>query len=329
MGLKLKHPIVPSASPLSRTLDGIRKMEDAGAPAIVMYSLFEEQIEWESKVLDHYLSYGSESFAEATSYYPDLAHYNIGPEEYLNLIVKAKTATRIPIIASLNGVSTGGWIEYAHKIEEAGADALELNLYYIATDLLRTGSEIEQMYLDVVRDVKKTVTIPVAVKLSPFFSSTANMAYRLAAQGADALVLFNRFYQPDFDLEHLEVVPHLERAAAAIALDGDPAWARARGLRNHYRRASHRRCAERSDGRREGHDDGLRVVGTRSGPHQSGAGRREVVDDRTRVRLGDTDDRQFEPGEPGATGDDRARQLHEESAVVEPRPDQCHDVNRR
>ncbi len=209
MGLKLKHPIVPSASPLSKNLDGIRKMEDAGAPAVVMYSLFEEQIEWESRVLDHYLSYGSESFAEATSYYPDLAHYNVGPDEYLNLISKAKAATSIPIIGSLNGVSTGGWIEYAHKIQEAGADAIELNLYYIATDLLRTGAEVEQMYLDVVRDVKKTVTIPVAVKLSPFFSSTANMAYRLAAQGADALVLFNRFYQPDFDLEHLEVVPHL------------------------------------------------------------------------------------------------------------------------
>ncbi|HEY3291437.1 MAG TPA: dihydroorotate dehydrogenase-like protein [Anaerolineae bacterium] len=209
MGLKLKHPIVPSASPLSKTLDGIRRMEDANAPAIVMYSLFEEQITYESKVLDHYLSYGSESYAEATSYYPDLAHYNIGPEEYLGLVSKAKAATKIPIIASLNGVSTGGWIEYARKIQEAGADGLELNLYYIATDLLRTGAEVEQMYLDVLRDVKKTVTIPVAVKLSPFFSSTANMAYRLAAQGADALVLFNRFYQPDFDLEHLDVVPHL------------------------------------------------------------------------------------------------------------------------
>ena len=156
MGLKLKHPIVPSASPLSKNLDGIRKMEDAGAPAVVMYSLFEEQIEWESRVLDHYLSYGSESFAEATSYYPDLAHYNVGPDEYLNLISKAKAATSIPIIGSLNGVSTGGWIEYAHKIQEAGADAIELNLYYIATDLLRTGAEVEQMYLDVVRDVKKT-----------------------------------------------------------------------------------------------------------------------------------------------------------------------------
>jgi dihydroorotate dehydrogenase (fumarate) len=209
MGLKLKHPIVPSASPLSRTLDGIRKMEDAGASAVVMYSLFEEQITWESQVLDHYLSYGAESFAEAITYYPDMAHYNIGPEDYLNLISKAKAATNIPIIGSLNGVSTGGWIEYARKIQQAGADALELNVYYIPTDLLRTGAEVEQMYLDVVRDVKNSISIPIAVKISPFFSSTANMAHRLAVQGADALVMFNRFYQPDFDLENLDVVSNL------------------------------------------------------------------------------------------------------------------------
>jgi dihydroorotate dehydrogenase (fumarate) len=209
MGLKLKHPIVPSASPLSRNLDSIRKLEDAGAPAIVMYSLFEEQITWESNILDHYLSYGTDSFQEAATYFPDMKTYNIGPEEYLNLISQAKAATNIPIIGSLNGVSTGGWVEYARKIQQAGADALELNVYYIATDLLRSGAEVEQMYLDVVRDVKNSVNIPVGVKIGPFFSSTANMAHRLAVQGADALVLFNRFYQPDFDLENLEVVPHL------------------------------------------------------------------------------------------------------------------------
>jgi dihydroorotate dehydrogenase (fumarate) len=209
MGLKLKHPIVPSASPLSRSLDSIRKLEDAGAPAIVMYSLFEEQITWESNILDHYLSYGTESFQEAATYFPDMKTYNVGPEEYLNLISQAKAATNIPIIGSLNGVSTGGWVEYARKIQQAGADALELNVYYIATDLLRSGAEVEQMYLDVVRDVKNSVNIPVGVKIGPFFSSTANMAHRLAVQGADALVLFNRFYQPDFDLENLEVVPHL------------------------------------------------------------------------------------------------------------------------
>lgn len=209
MGLNLKNPIVPSASPLSESLDNICRMEDAGAAAIVMYSLFEEQISQESHQLDHYLSYGVDSFAESLDYFPDMAEYKVGPDEYLNLVSRAKLVTDIPIIGSLNGVSTGGWVEYAQKIERAGADALELNIYYIPTDIGMTGVEVEQMYLDVVKDVKSYVSIPVAVKLSPYFSATANMAYRLAEAGADALVLFNRFYQPDFDLENLEVVPHL------------------------------------------------------------------------------------------------------------------------
>jgi dihydroorotate dehydrogenase (fumarate) len=209
MGMTLKNPIVPSSSPLSESLDNIRRMEDAGAGAVVMYSLFEEQINLESEQLDHYLDYGTYTFPEALTYYPDLGTYKVGPDEYLNLIRQAKEAVEIPIIGSLNGVSTGGWIEYARKIEEAGADALELNVYYIPTDLRLTGSEVEQIYLDVLRDVKASVSIPVAMKLSPYFSATANVAYRLAEAGADALVLFNRFYQPDFDLENLEVVPRL------------------------------------------------------------------------------------------------------------------------
>lgn len=209
MGMTLKNPIVPSSSPLSESLDSIRRMEDAGAAAIVMYSLFEEQITLESYQLDHYLSYGAESFAEALSYFPNMETYKVGPDNYLNLIHQAKQAVEIPIIGSLNGVSTGGWIEYARKIQEAGADGLELNVYYIPTDLRTTSAEVEQLYLDILRDVKKTVSIPVAMKLSPYFSATANMAYRLAEAGADALVLFNRFYQPDFDLENLEVVPRL------------------------------------------------------------------------------------------------------------------------
>jgi len=209
MGMTLKNPIVPSASPLSENLDTICEMEDAGAAAIVMYSLFEEQITWQSHQLDHYLSYGVESFAEATNYFPDMTHYHIGPEAYLKLINRAKMATNIPIIGSLNGVSTGGWIEYAKKIEEAGADALELNTYYIPTDIGMPGIEVEQMYMDVVQDVKNSISIPIAVKLCPYFSAPANMAYQLAQIGTNALVLFNRFYQPDFDLENLEVVPHL------------------------------------------------------------------------------------------------------------------------
>jgi dihydroorotate dehydrogenase (fumarate) len=209
MGINLKNPVVPSASPLSENLDNIRRMEDAGASAVVMYSLFEEQITLESHQLDHYLSYGVESFAEALSYFPEMETYKVGPDEYLSRIQAAKEAVDIPIIGSLNGVSTGGWIEYARKIEQAGADALELNVYYIPTDLNMTGAEVEQMYLDVLRDVKKVVSIPIAMKLSPFFSATANMAHRLAGAGVDALVLFNRFYQPDFDLENLEVVARL------------------------------------------------------------------------------------------------------------------------
>ena len=209
IGLTLKNPIVPSASPLSRSVEHICQLEDAGAAAVVMYSLFEEQISHQSHQLDHYLSYGSDSFAESLSYFPGMAVYNIGPEEYLNLISRAKRVVDIPIIGSLNGVSTGGWIDYARKIEQAGADALELNIYYIPTDVGMPSIEVEQMYVDVVKDVKQNVSIPVAVKLSPYFSATANMAYRLAEAGADGLVLFNRFYQPDFDLEYLEVTPHL------------------------------------------------------------------------------------------------------------------------
>jgi dihydroorotate dehydrogenase (fumarate) len=209
MGLELEHPVVPSASPLSESLDGIRRMEDAGAAAIVMYSLFEEQITLEGQQIDHYLSYGAESFAEALTYFPEMEDYKVGPEEYLNRVRRAVEAVDIPIIGSLNGVSTGGWIEYGRAIEEAGADGLELNIYYIPTDIDLSGAEVEQIYLDIVRDVTQSVSIPVAVKLSPYFSATANMARRLTEGGASALVLFNRFYQPDFDLEHLEVVPNL------------------------------------------------------------------------------------------------------------------------
>jgi dihydroorotate dehydrogenase (fumarate) len=207
LGMHLKNPVVPSASPLSRTLDGIKRMEDAGAAAIVMYSLFEEQIHHEAAELDHYLSYGTQSFAEALSYFPETAEYNLGPEEYIEHIRKAKEAVDIPIIGSLNGISTGGWIQYAKKIEQAGANALELNVYYIPTDQKLTSEAVEQRYIEVLKAVKSTVKIPVAMKLSPFFSSMANMATRLDQAGADGLVLFNRFYQPDLDIDALEVVP--------------------------------------------------------------------------------------------------------------------------
>ena len=214
LGLTLKSPIVAAASPLSMSIETIALMEQAGVGAIVMHSLFEEQITQESRNLDHYLTFGAESFAEALSYFPDLGSYNVGPEEYLELIRKAKETVSVPIIGSLNGVSTGGWVNYARKIQEAGADALELNLYYIPTDPRLSGAEVEEMYLQVVRDVKKTVTIPVAFKMAPYFTSTANMAKKLVDAGADGLVMFNRFYQPDFDLEQLEVTPSLHLSSS-------------------------------------------------------------------------------------------------------------------
>ncbi len=206
LGLTLKNPLVVSSSPLSEKIDNIRRMEDAGAAAVVLHSLFEEQITLESQYLDRYLSHGTESFAESLTYLPDMASYNLGPDGYLEHVRHARAAVDIPIIGSLNGSSTGGWISYAKKIEEAGADALELNLYYIPTDPDLSGAQVEQMYIDLVRDVKASVSIPVAVKLGHSFSAFANLARRLDQAGANGLVLFNRFYQPDFDLENLEVV---------------------------------------------------------------------------------------------------------------------------
>jgi dihydroorotate dehydrogenase (fumarate) len=209
MGLPLKNPIVPSASPLSRKVDNIRQMEDAGAAAVVMYSLFEEQIEFETAQLNYFISYGTDSFAEALSYFPKTSEFNLGPDQYLEHIRKAKAAVDIPIIASLNGVSDGGWIDYATKIQQAGADALEVNLYFLPTNPNLTCGEVEHVYLDVLNNVKQHVSIPVAMKLSPYFTAMPRIAHALDIAGADALVLFNRFYQPDLDIEELTVGPHL------------------------------------------------------------------------------------------------------------------------
>ncbi len=209
LGIQLKNPLVVSPSPLSEELGNIRRMEDSGAAAVVLHSLFEEQLVVDNQDLDRFLSSGTESFAEALSYFPDLRQYKLGPEEYLELIRKAKAAVKIPVIASLNGVSTGGWITYAKKIQEAGADALELNIFYIPTDPELSGAQVEQMYCDLVRDMRASVKIPVAVKLGPYFSAMASLAQKMDKAGANGLVLFNRFYQPDFDLEKLEVTPNL------------------------------------------------------------------------------------------------------------------------
>jgi len=209
LGLKLSSPIIPSAGPLSQDVNNIKLMEDSGAGAVVIYSIFEEQIEEEELEFYHHITDNTESNAEALSYFPILSFFKTGPDEYLEHIYKAKNSVSIPVIASLNGKSLGGWIEYAKKIEQAGADALELNIYRLATDTSKSGAEIEQSYIDIVKEVKNSIKIPVAVKIGPFFSSISWMASQLDKAGANGLVLFNRFYQPDIDLEKLEVVPNV------------------------------------------------------------------------------------------------------------------------
>jgi len=209
LGLKLKNPLVASSSPLCEDLSSIRRMEDSGAAAIVLQSLFEEQIEFESGELDRFLGDASERGPEAFTHFPELTHRVEGPEAYLEHIHKCKRAVNIPIIASLNGSTLGGWLRYANDIQQAGADALELNIYYLPIDPKLSGEQVEQQYIDLVRALKTEIRIPLAIKLGPYFSSMANMAHKLDLAGVDALVLFNRFYQPDYDLEALEVVPNL------------------------------------------------------------------------------------------------------------------------
>ncbi len=209
MGLRLKNPLVAGASPLSRDVDRVRELEDAGISAVVMYSLFEEQLAHAEGETEHYEEFGAESYAEALSYLPSVTFFHNGPAEYIEHLSKLKDAVDIPIIASLNGATDGGWIDFSRQLEAAGADGIELNIYLLATDPSVSAAGIENTYTDVLDAVKRTVSIPVAIKLSPYFTSLAHFANRLDEHGADALVLFNRFYQPDIDLETLDVVPDL------------------------------------------------------------------------------------------------------------------------
>jgi dihydroorotate dehydrogenase (fumarate) len=209
LGFKLRTPLVPSASPLSENVDNIKRMEDAGASAVVFHSLFEEQLRRDHHELHFYLSQNTDVSAEARSYFPEPAAFHVGPEAYVEHIAKAKAAVGIPIIGSLNGATFGGWLQYARAIEQAGADAIELNLYSVPTDPDISGEDIEESYLTILASVKGQVKIPVAVKLSPYFTNLARFARRLDRAGADALVLFNRFYQPDIELETLEVSPNI------------------------------------------------------------------------------------------------------------------------
>ncbi len=206
MGFELPHPLVPGASPLAESLDMVRRLEDAGAPMIVMHSLFEEQVVGEEVHLTHTIETPKESYAEALSYFPEPDELALGPEDYLEQVRRIKAAVGVPVIGSLNGTTPGGWLRYARLIEQAGADGLELNLYELATELDETGAAVERRGLQVVRAVKEAVKIPVAVKLSPFYSSIANFARQMEEAGADALVLFNRFYQPDIDIEQQELL---------------------------------------------------------------------------------------------------------------------------
>jgi dihydroorotate dehydrogenase (fumarate) len=209
LGMNLRSPLVASASPLSESVDNIRRMEDSGAGAVVLFSLFEEQIRREQEALYHHTTHSTDSFPEALTYFPEPETYHTGPDQYLELIRKAKAAVNIPIIASLNGSSIGGWTYFARKMQAAGADALELNVYYIPTDPKLNSDEVEETYLEILRHVKLAVSIPVAIKLSPYFSNMSNMAKKLDETGVNGLVLFNRFYQPDIDLETLEVKPNV------------------------------------------------------------------------------------------------------------------------
>ncbi len=215
MGLKLRSPLVVSANPLSQKIENISAMEDAGAGAVVLFSLFEEQIRRESAKVDKVFHSTTNAFAEAADFFPDLEEYAVGTGQYLDIIRRAKERVSMPVIASLNGTTPEGWIEYAREIEQAGADALEINVYFIPADILLSAEDVERRYLDIVTIVRETINIPIAVKLNPYFSSIGNMAKRLSDAGADSLVLFNRFYQPDFDIEELKVLPNLDLSVPA------------------------------------------------------------------------------------------------------------------
>src|SRR3989304_2374765 len=209
LGMELKNPLVASASPLSEKVETVQKLEEAGIAAVVMYSLFEEQIIHESLELDHYLDYGTESYAEALTYLPNVGRYSIGPQKYVDHLRAVKKGVKVPVIGSLNGGSSGVWVEYAERIEEAGADALELNIYFLPFETDMTSRDLEDSYLRFISNVREKIHIPLAVKIGPYFTGMGNMCKRMVEAGADGLVLFNRFYQPDFDLEALEVVPSL------------------------------------------------------------------------------------------------------------------------
>jgi len=312
MGLYLKNPVVASASPLCDSVDKIRLLEDHGIAAVVLPSLFEEQLILESESVDADLSRGTEAFPESSSFLPEIADYNLGPDGYLELIRRAKKSVSIPVIASLNGVTPGCWVRYAREMEQAGADAIELNIYSLVTDSSRTASEVEKDYCTLVRKLRENLRIPIAVKISHFFSAIANFAGHLDTSGANALVLFNRFYQPDLDINRLEVVPSLTLSNPTellLRLHRD-LWPHRRGHRCDGRRPSRRRRLEIRDGRRaRGHDD-VRAPAKWRRASRHCFNRDRPMDGGTRIRLHHPDARQHEPAKRARSRDLRTRQLH-------------------
>ena len=300
LGMKLSGPIVVASTPLSESIDNVRHMEDAGAAAIVLTSLFEEQLALESRTLDEDLSRGTESFAESLGFLPELSDYRMSQDGYLEHVKRAGEAVDIPIIASLNGATPGGWVRFAREMEQAGADAIELNTFALATDRSQTSAELELQLLELVDSVCKAVKVPVAVKLSQSFTSLPHLCARLEDAGARAMVLFNRFYQPDFDIETLEVRPSLHFSTpsellprlhwAAILyghLNGD--------IADHRRRAFGRRCVEGDHGRRQRNADGLGAAHSRHRAHRPRAGRPALLAREARVCDACRNARLFEP----------------------------------
>src|ERR1017187_808484 len=311
LGLKLRSPLVVSASPMSEDIDNIKRMEDAGAAAVVLYSLFEEQLRQDRLELNQNLQQGTESFAEALTYFPEAGEYRLGPEEYLKHIAAAKKATGIPIIASLNGSSVGGWTDYARQIQQAGADALELNIYYIPTDMDLGGDVVEDTYINILRAVKANVTIPVAVKLSPFFSNFANMAKRLDRAGAVQPVLpaGHRAGITGGQAEHF--VEHADGGATAVALDRAAVWPRAGESGGDQRHPSRLRCAENAAGGRGCDHALLHPAPPRHPADRPHRTRPQGVAGGTRIRIGPAAQGQLEPEKMRGTGGLRARPIHE------------------
>ncbi len=316
LGLKLKTPLVASSSPLCKEISTIRQLEDGGASAIVLHSLFEEQINLESNELDYFLSVGSDVSAEALEMFPDMTGYNIGPDDYLEHIRKAKAAVKVPIIASLNGISTGGWIRYAKEIQQAGADALELNIYYLPTDVELTGSTVEKAHCELVTAIKDSINIPIAVKLAPYFSSIANMAKQLDESGRECTgavqsLLPARLRPGAPGSSSLTRAEPLQRGEAAAALGGDPLRPDQGRYRDHRRRTHRGRRGEVHDGRRQGRHDDFSHSGVWPTVFRCGRERPGTLDGRTRIRIYEADAGQHEHAEGEQSFGIPARQLHE------------------